>query len=215
MQIRLPNHLRIPGACLPSSKSTTPPHAYADLRFNPAFDKKTGFFTRAILCVPIVNKHGKTIGVTQVLNKHGCPFTNEDESRLRAFTAQISIALENAKLFADVHNMKNYNEAMLESMSNAVLTLDDSGKIATCHAAGLKILKVSPEKILQRPVAGFFGGANAWILERLKPVDETAAADMLMDAELAVEGGKVSANVTILPRFAMEKKRLGSMLLLD
>jgi adenylate cyclase len=26
----------------------------------PAFDKQTGFFTRSILCVPIVNKHGKT-----------------------------------------------------------------------------------------------------------------------------------------------------------
>src|ERR1035437_1416444 len=215
VQIRLPNHLGIAGAVFTSCKTINIPYAYADLRFNPAFDKKTGFFTRSILCVPIVNKHGKTIGVTQVLNKRGGPFTNEDESRLRAFTAQISIALENAKLFADVHNMKNYNEAMLESMSNAVVTLDDSGKIATCNAAGLKILKVRPEQIRQRPVAEFFGGENAWIVERLKHVDETAAADMFMDAELAVGGEKVSANVTILPLFSMEKKRLGSMLLIE
>ncbi|MEK7361995.1 MAG: adenylate/guanylate cyclase domain-containing protein, partial [Pseudomonadota bacterium] len=111
--------------------------------------------------------------------------------------------------------MKNYNEEMLESMSNAVVTLDDSGKIATCNAAGLKILKVSPEQILQRQVAEFFRGANDWILERLKQVDETAAADMFMDAELAVGDEKVSANVTILPLFNMEKKRLGSMLLIE
>ncbi len=215
VQIRLPNHLGIAGAVYTTSKAINIPYAYADLRFNPAFDKKTGFFTRSILCVPIVNKHGKTIGVTQVLNKHGGPFTNEDESRLRAFTAQISIALENAKLFADVHNMKNYNEAMLESMSNAVVTLDDAGKIATCNAAGLRILKVSPEQILHRQVAEFFGGANDWILERMKHVDETAAADMLMDAELTVGEEKVSANVTILPLFNFEKKRLGSMLLIE
>ena len=214
-QIRLPNHAGIAGAVFTSGKAINIPYAYADLRFSPAFDKKTGFFTRSILCVPIVNKYGKTIGVTQVLNKHGGPFTSQDESRLRAFTAQIAIALENAKLFADVHNMKNYNEAMLESMSNAVITLDDAGRIATCNAAGLKILKVSPEQILQRPVADFFGGENAWILERLKRVDETAAADMLMDAELAVAGEKVSANVIILPLFSMEKKRLGSMLLIE
>jgi len=118
MQIRLPNHLGIAGAVFMSGKSINIPYAYADLRFNPAFDKKTGYFTRSILCVPIANKHGKTIGVTQVLNKNGGPFTVEDESRLRAFTAQISISLENAKLFADVQNMRNYNEAMLESMSN-------------------------------------------------------------------------------------------------
>jgi adenylate cyclase len=126
VQIRLPNHLGIAGAVFTSGKAINIPYAYADLRFNPAFDKKTGYFTRSILCVPIVNKHGKVIGVTQVLNKRGGPFSGEDESRLRAFTAQISIALENAKLFADVQNMKNYNEAMLESMSNAVITLDET-----------------------------------------------------------------------------------------
>ena len=58
VQIRLPNHLGIAGAVFTSSKAINIPYAYADLRFNPAFDKKTGFFTRSILCVPIVNKHG-------------------------------------------------------------------------------------------------------------------------------------------------------------
>jgi len=215
VQIRLPNHLGIAGAVFTSSKAINIPYAYADLRFNPAFDKKTGFFTRSILCVPIINKNGKTIGVTQVLNKYGSPFNTEDESRLRAFTAQISIALENAKLFADVHNMKNYNEAMLESMSNAVLTLDEGGKIATCNSAGLKILKVSAPHILQRPAAEFFSGENAWLLARLQQVEETATMDVLMDAELVVADEKVSANVTLLPLLSMEKKRLGSMLLIE
>ena len=55
-EIRLPNHLGIAGAVFTSGKTINIPYAYADLRFNPAFDKKTGFFTRSILCVPIVNK---------------------------------------------------------------------------------------------------------------------------------------------------------------
>ncbi|MDP2679408.1 MAG: GAF domain-containing protein [Rhodoferax sp.] len=215
VQIRLPNHLGIAGAVFSSSKAINIPYAYADLRFNPAFDKKTGYFTRSILCVPIINKNGKTIGVTQVLNKHGGPFTAEDESRLRAFTAQIAIALENAKLFADVHNMKNYNEAMLESMSNAVLTLDEGGNIATCNTAGLKILQVTASQILHRPAADFFSGANDWILARLKQVEDSAMVDVLMDAELQVGDDKVSANVTLLPLLNMDKKRLGSMLLIE
>ena len=80
--------------------------------------RRPGISPRSILCVPVVNKDGKTIGVTQVLNKRGGPFNAEDESRLKAFTAQVAIALENAKLFDDVQNMKNYNESMLQSMSN-------------------------------------------------------------------------------------------------
>jgi adenylate cyclase len=215
VQIRLPNHLGIAGAVFSSGKAINIPYAYADLRFNPAFDKKTGYFTRSILCVPIVNKHGKVIGVTQVLNKRGGPFTGEDESRLRAFTAQISIALENAKLFADVQNMKNYNEAMLESMSNAVITLDEGEKIATCNAAGLRILRVTPAQILQKPAAEFFSGNNAWIHEKLKRVGETQTTELAMEAELIVGEDKLSVNLTALPLLSAEKKRLGSMLMLE
>lgn len=215
IQIRLPNHLGIAGTVFTSGQAINIPHAYADLRFNPAFDKKTGFFTRSILCVPIINKVGKIIGVTQALNKQGGAFTAEDESRLRAFTAQISIALENAKLFADVHNMKNYNESMLESMSNAVLTLDEAGNIATCNSAGLRILKVSDAQILKRSAAEFFSGSNDWIVERLKMLEDSNAVDVLMDAELQVGDELVSANVTLLPLQNMDKKRLGSMLLIE
>ncbi len=215
VQIRLPNHLGIAGAVFTSGKAINIPYAYADLRFNPAFDKKTGYFTRSILCVPITNKRGKVIGVTQVLNKRGGPFTGDDESRLRAFTAQISIALENAKLFADVQNMKNYNEAMLESMSNAVITLDESERIATCNAAGLRILRVHLPQILQQPAAEFFSGSNAWISEKLKRVAETQTAELIMEAELMVGEDKLSVNLTALPLLSMEKKRIGSMLMLE
>lgn len=215
VQIRLPNHLGIAGAVFTSGKAINIPYAYADLRFNPAFDKKTGFFTRSILCVPIVNKHGKVIGVTQVLNKRGGPFTGEDESRLRAFTAQISIALENAKLFADVQNMKNYNEAMLESMSNAVITLDENERIATCNAAGLRILRVVSGQILLKPAAEFFAGSNGWILDKLKRVSETQSSEIAMEAELIVGEERLSVNLTALPLLSMEKKRIGSMLMLE
>ena len=50
-EIRLPNNVGIAGAVFTTGRSVNIPHAYADLRFNPAFDKVTGFFTRSILCV--------------------------------------------------------------------------------------------------------------------------------------------------------------------
>jgi adenylate cyclase len=215
MQIRLPNHVGIAGAVFTSGKTINIPYAYADLRFNPAFDKKTGYFTRSILCVPIVNQRGRIIGVTQVLNKRGGPFTNEDESRLKAFTAQISIALENAKLFADVQNMKNYNESMLESMSSGVLTLDETEKIVTCNAAGLRILNAGAADILNKSAQEFFGGANAWVLDKLKKVEETQQLELTMDAEMELAGGRRSVNVTVMPLVSVEQKRLGSMIMFE
>ncbi len=215
IEIRLPNHLGIAGAVFTSGKTINIPYAYADLRFNPAFDKKTGYFTRSILCVPVVNKAGKVIGVTQVLNKRGGPFNEEDESRLKAFTGQVSIALQNAKLFDDVQNMKNYNESMLESMSNAVVTTNADGLIVTCNKAGYRIMKVKPADILSRPFTEFFGGANAWVADKVRETGEASTSFEMLDAEMEFSGQKVSVNVAIQPLMSAEGKKLGAMLMLE
>ncbi len=213
--IRLPSHAGIAGAVFQSGKTINIPHAYADLRFNPAFDKKTGYFTRSILCVPVVNKLGKVIGVTQALNKRGGPFTPEDEARLKAFTAQVSIALENAKLFDDVQNMKNYNQSVLESMSSGVITLDEDGRIHTCNAAGYRILRAREQDVLGRPAGEFFTGPNEWVNERIAKVAETNASDVLMDATMEFRTEKRNVNLTIQPLLSLKGKRLGSMLLIE
>jgi adenylate cyclase len=214
-QIRLPNHLGIAGAVFTSHETVNIPYAYADLRFNPAFDRKTGFFTRSILCVPVLNKDGKGIGVTQVLNKRGGAFTAEDEARLKAFVSQISIGLENAKLFDDVQNIKNYNESILESMTSAVLTLNEDGKIVTCNAAGLDILKVDPSAILNKPAKDFFSGPNGWVMDKIHQCEENQKNDEMMDAELAVGEEKISANLTFMPLVSTSGKKLGSMLMVE
>ncbi|MBF0396556.1 MAG: GAF domain-containing protein [Desulfobacterales bacterium] len=214
-QIRFPNNVGIAGVVFTSGETINIPHAYADLRFNPAFDKKTGFFTRSILCVPVVNKNGKKIGVTQVLNKRGGPFTKEDETRLRAFTGQVSIALENAKLFNDIQNMKNYSESMLESMTNGVITLSEDGKIITCNTAGLSIMNIRIDEILNRKAEDFFVDTNSWVLDKIKKVEETQHIEDMMDAELNFKGKRVSVNLTVVPLISLEKRKLGAMLMIE
>ncbi len=214
-EIRFPNHVGIAGSVFTSRQSVRIPYAYADLRFNPAFDRQTGYFTRSILCVPIFNKEGRPIGVTQALNKRGGPFTAEDESRLRAFTAQIASGLENAKLFADVQAMKNYNQSMLESMSNGVITFDEEGLVQTCNAAGARILRREEADVLGRSAKELFGEENLWLRERMKRVSETLRSDLVMDAEIAVDGDRVSANVTVLPLLGQEGEHLGTMVMVE
>ncbi|MEM6932812.1 MAG: GAF domain-containing protein, partial [Pseudomonadota bacterium] len=214
-EIRLPNHTGIAGTVFTSGKSVNIPHAYADLRFNPSFDRKTGFFTRSILCVPVVNKQAKVIGVTQVLNKRGGPFSDEDENRLRAFTAQISIGLENAKLFDDVQSMKNYNESMLESMSNGVITFDEKCVAKTCNAAGLRILKANESDLIGKPVDELFSESGPWLVERVKRVEETRTNESAVDIELNIQGKTVSANITALPLTSGEGASLGTLVIIE
>jgi adenylate cyclase len=213
-EIRFPNHLGIAGTTFTSGQSIRIPYAYADLRFNPAFDKQSGYFTRCLLSVPIFNKAGRTIGVTQSLNKRGGPFTAEDESRLRAFTAQIASALENAKLFSDVQAMRNYNAAMLESMSNGVITFDEEGSANTCNAAGARILRRTEEELVGRPPEDVFRGSG-WLVERIHHVAEARTTDLAMDAELAVDEETVSVNVTVLPLLSSDNAQLGTLVMLE
>ncbi len=162
------------------------------------------------------NKSGKVIGVTQILNKRGGPFTAEDEQRLKAFTAQVAIALENAKLFDDVQNMKNYAEGMLNSMSNGVITLDADGKIATCNAAGYRIMGVKPADVIGHVAADYFAGDNAWIMEKVKGVQETQTSEIVMDRPMSFRGETQSVNATVLPLISVESsKTLGTLIMIE
>ncbi len=204
-EIRLPNTAGIAGSVFTSGKSMNIPYAYADLRFNPSFDKQTGYFTRSILCVPVVNKEGKVIGCTQVLNKRGGKFTNEDESRLKAFTQQVAIALENAKLFEDVSRSRKYNESMLASMSNGVITINSDGEIVTCNKSGLKILRINDQNIIKKQSKDFFSGNMKWIYEKITNVSNSKEPEIIVDAEIELIESetkkleKISVNLTILP----------------
>ena len=203
--IRIPNHLGISGAVFTSGKAVNIPHAYADLRFNPSFDKQTGFFTRSILCMPVFSKAGKTIGVSQVLNKRGGSFNAEDEKRLAAFTSQISMGIENAKLFDDVQSQMNYSQSILSSMHDAVLTFDEHGVVKTCNPAGLRILKVPHEAaILEQQASVLFGGPNEWLLHKLEAVHEN---EEFLDAEIQIEGETLSVNITLTPLLGKNEKR--------
>ena len=65
------------------------------------FDEATGFVTRSVLCVPI-RARDEVIGVTQVLNKRGGPFDDQDQRLLEALASMGGVAIENARLYENL-----------------------------------------------------------------------------------------------------------------
>lgn len=60
---------------------------YEDDRFNPEVDKQTGYVTKSILCMPVMNAKGKVIGAYQAINKldangEAGTFDERDKKRL-------------------------------------------------------------------------------------------------------------------------------------
>lgn len=71
---------------------------YSDKRFNREFDSRSGFKTRNMICVPMLNKKD-LIGVIQSMNKKGDRnFNKEDLDLFEALAAQCAVAIENARL---------------------------------------------------------------------------------------------------------------------
>ena len=106
-EIRVPIGRGIAGTVAATGETINIPDAYADARFNQDVDRRTGYRTRTILCAPVRDGAGAIVGVSQVLSKAGGPFTKDDESLLAALSAQAFIALDNARLFESVLQMRH------------------------------------------------------------------------------------------------------------
>ena len=101
-EIRLGVGEGISGWVAQSGETVNIPDAYIDTRFQPAVDLQSGYRTRSILCMPLRNSLGAIVGVMQVLNKAGGPFTSEDEELLGALCGQAAMSIENSKLYQSV-----------------------------------------------------------------------------------------------------------------
>jgi adenylate cyclase len=140
MEIRIPADRGIVGYVASTGQALNIPNAYEDPRFDPSTDQQTGYSTRNLLCMPVYNSTETLIGVSQLINKHQGSFTNSDEEFMRAFNIQAGIALENAQLFENVLLERQYQQDILQSLSDAVISTDTQGRIVTINEAALELL---------------------------------------------------------------------------
>jgi signal transduction histidine kinase len=69
-----------------------------DERFDPSFDKASGYKTKNMLVYPIKNKNEETVGVLQLINSLKGEFTEQEETFLNAISLNVAVALENTSL---------------------------------------------------------------------------------------------------------------------
>jgi phosphoserine phosphatase RsbU/P len=95
--IRLPADRGIAGWVAREGCAVRLDNAYDDPRFEPDIDRKLGFKTKQLLCLPIRNEADVIIGVLQLLNKPES-FNQDDEAFLDALSSHVALALEKAQL---------------------------------------------------------------------------------------------------------------------
>ena len=96
VEIRLPAGKGIAGQVARTGEPVIIPDVYRHPWFNPEVDRRTGYRTRTMLCMPLKDRDGRTIGVLQLLNKREGGFDREDQELLEALSAQAAVAVEHA-----------------------------------------------------------------------------------------------------------------------
>ena len=149
-EIRIKKDMGLAGWVFQNKEQLIVNDTYNDSRFNLDIDRHTGYRTKNILCVPVLNRAEKCIGTLEVLNRHRGNFVDEDAMFLKSISDYVAIAVENARLYEDI---KIYSDKL-----KTTILIAEKLKRAKQHltkfvpASVAQILDQDPEKIMGEKV---------------------------------------------------------------
>jgi len=127
-EIRSPIGVGISGQVAATGRVINIPDAYADPRFNPEFDRRSGFHTRNLLTFPMTGHDGLVLGVFQAVNKRDGAFSADDEATLSSLASSAAVAVENAQLVAE------QKQLWLSLVDTLALTIDARDQQTAGHS---------------------------------------------------------------------------------
>lgn len=196
--VRLKMGQGVAGWVAQTGQTLNVPDAYADPRFFPGVDSASGFVTRSILCVPLV-VDGEVIGIMEAVNKHSGHFGDSDQRLLTALGSSAAIAIEKARLHADVLAEKRRMETIFANMSEGLLTVNQNGRITAVNPALQAMVGKEQELLIGRSCHGAIQTEPPTmdsLLEHMRTIGRQkepfhAACDVLRS-----DGGRVPALVS-------------------
>ena len=171
-EIRIPRIAGFAGIVAQSGEPLLMPFdVYDDPRagFGPQPEKKTGYRTCSMLCMPVFNADHKLIGVTQLVNKKRpgefppynpedwpeapeqwkASFNRNDLEFMKVFNIQAGVALQNAILFSEVKQQETRHKDIVRSLPNGVISTDKKGKIITANERAKQLLRAREGEVLE------------------------------------------------------------------
>ena len=96
--VRIPAGKGLAGSCARQRRLINVPDCYADERFDPSMDRRTGYRTRCMLVLPLIDHEDVLVGVLQVINKVSGIFDDGDEALATVLAAQCAVALQRVRM---------------------------------------------------------------------------------------------------------------------
>lgn len=100
-EIRIPLGQGIAGRCAQEKKVINIPDTTNCEFFDNTIDKKTGYHTKSVICMPFFDKKNNLLGVIQVINRKEGDLAQVDEELFKIIAFYIGVALENVMLYQE------------------------------------------------------------------------------------------------------------------
>ena len=148
---------------------------YSDRRFYSGVDRKSGFRTNSMICIPL-KVDERCIGVLQAINRRFGNFTKHDLRLMEGLGSPLAAAIENANLNAILAAEKQRFDTLYGNISDGLVAINPDGIITQSNSSFISILYDHDE-----PVVG------SKLVERL----QVARGDMgnFIDGVFAAEDG--------------------------
>ncbi|MGH7127872.1 MAG: sigma-54 interaction domain-containing protein, partial [Planctomycetaceae bacterium] len=124
--LRLPDGTGIVGQVIHSGRTVRVDDAYNDTRFDRSVDRKSGYVTRNLLCVPMRDGEGTLIGAFEVINKNQGTFSPEDEESVEQLALQAAIAIQNTR---EREQLLRSQQQLTEEVTSSVRIIGESPAI--------------------------------------------------------------------------------------
>lgn len=100
-QIRVSIDKGIAGECARRRQTVVVDDCYADPRFNPEIDRRTGYHTKSLITVPLIGLDDKLVGVLQMLNSAVGHFGPDERDVAELLAAQAAVAVQRTLLLEE------------------------------------------------------------------------------------------------------------------
>ena len=107
---------------------------------------------RSILCLPLINQ-GNLTGVLYLENNLAARvFTPDRITVLKVLASQAAISLENTRLYRDLEDRERQYRTVVETATDAVITIDATSKIRLVNPAVTKVFGYEPAELIGQPL---------------------------------------------------------------
>tara|TARA_B100000131_G_scaffold238676_1_gene230913 strand:+ start:13 stop:1899 length:1887 start_codon:yes stop_codon:yes gene_type:complete len=142
------------------------------------------------------------------------PFKELDLDILSSLSNQAAVAMDNAKLFKEITEAKQFNESILGSIATGVITINSLGEVDSINKAGESILRLDHNDILDNHYMFLFE-KDKEIIDLINKTEESKKIHSEINIPFLSASDDTIINISIAPRFDINDNAEGLVMAIE